>query len=193
MSCLSATLSTTNTTLTGLGSNPGLRDDTPSTDRLSHGRHYPHFCIDSHFCVFHCLPFCAEYTNKTPIPVAQRSKARSLGHGCVVCCQAEICVTGRSFVERSFTEYCHCVWSRYLTNEAVLVRDGLSRREGGGVSAEGNRKKSLLNREATRIFWKLPAVTRKEEQSRPRVNISSGSSRLWKSCFILTVFLWCLY
>ena len=106
MSCLSVTLSTTNTTLTGLGSNPGLRDDTPSTDRLSHGRHYPHFCTDSHFCVFHCLPFCAEYTNKTPIPVAQRSKARSLGHGCVVYCQAEICATGRSFVERSFTEYC---------------------------------------------------------------------------------------
>jgi hypothetical protein len=32
-----ATLFTTNSTLTGLGSNPGLRDERPATDRLSHG------------------------------------------------------------------------------------------------------------------------------------------------------------
>jgi hypothetical protein len=35
--CPSATLSTTNTTWTDLGSNPGLRGGRPATNRLSHG------------------------------------------------------------------------------------------------------------------------------------------------------------
>jgi hypothetical protein len=35
--CLSATLSTTNTTWTDLGSNPGLRGERRATNRLSHG------------------------------------------------------------------------------------------------------------------------------------------------------------
>jgi hypothetical protein len=35
--CLSATLSTINITVTGLGSTPGLRVVRPTTNRLSHG------------------------------------------------------------------------------------------------------------------------------------------------------------
>jgi hypothetical protein len=35
--CPSATLSTTNPTWTDPGSNPGLRDEIPATNRLSHG------------------------------------------------------------------------------------------------------------------------------------------------------------
>jgi hypothetical protein len=35
--CPSATLSTTNPTLTDPGSNPGLRGERPATNRLSHG------------------------------------------------------------------------------------------------------------------------------------------------------------
>jgi hypothetical protein len=35
--CPSATLSTTNLTLTDPGSNPGLRGGRPATNRLSHG------------------------------------------------------------------------------------------------------------------------------------------------------------
>jgi hypothetical protein len=36
-------LSTTNPTLTDLGSNPGLCGERPATDRLSHGTAFPFF------------------------------------------------------------------------------------------------------------------------------------------------------
>jgi hypothetical protein len=35
--CTSATLSNINSTWTGLGSNPGLHNDMPATNKLSHG------------------------------------------------------------------------------------------------------------------------------------------------------------
>jgi hypothetical protein len=38
--CPSATLSTTNSTWTDPGSNPGLRSERPATNRLSHGTAY---------------------------------------------------------------------------------------------------------------------------------------------------------
>jgi hypothetical protein len=61
--CPSATLSTTNPTCTGAGSNPGLRGERPATNRLSHGTAFLLLLV----LISNCLIFCQlEVTSKLP-------------------------------------------------------------------------------------------------------------------------------